>query len=196
MVVAVVPRREPAIDERVHVAVQLVRDHVCEDRELVAPALHVLIARARFGELVDETHPRAACDGFEDDGHARPAGRHRCSGDEAVGEGNARGGIDFEYLADRLDPAGMAHVDAAAGTRVDGRSRAPPCSPAIVVREVAEHGGLRRLDHEGPVELWASTVMTTSCAGAASARGASVRVLRAVLSATARHPTSLPAPCR
>ena len=50
--IGVIPRGEPAIDQRRCAFVQEIRDHIREQRELIPPALYVLIARGLFGELV------------------------------------------------------------------------------------------------------------------------------------------------
>src|SRR3989304_4037646 len=57
--VLLAPGREEAVDEPDHVPVLLARDDVREDRELVGPALEVVVARLGAGQLVAQAQERA-----------------------------------------------------------------------------------------------------------------------------------------
>ena len=52
------------------IAVDVVGDHVGEERQLIAPALDVLIAHAGVGEGVNEVQARAARSRLQPDRHA------------------------------------------------------------------------------------------------------------------------------
>ena len=69
-----------------------------------------------------------------------------------VGEDDAAGGVDLEHLADGFDAIGMADVDAAAGTRVDGGAGAPPAREAVAVLEKPKDGFGVGLNGDGAVE--------------------------------------------
>ena len=64
------PRAVPGIDHCPGVGVDEIGDDVAEDRQLIAPALHVLVARARLGELVHELEARDRAERLQADGHA------------------------------------------------------------------------------------------------------------------------------
>ena len=56
------PRVEPGVDEIRRAGVDAVGDQIAEERQLIAPALHVLVARAFVSEFVRQAEERAgAC---------------------------------------------------------------------------------------------------------------------------------------
>jgi hypothetical protein len=61
------PERRPAIDLFGGAGVDLIGDQVRKQRELIAPALDVLIANAGVGKRVDQRQPRAAGNRLERD---------------------------------------------------------------------------------------------------------------------------------
>ena len=68
---------------------EFVRDDVAEERQLIAPALHVLIAHGRLGKVVPELEPRAARIRLEPNRDERAAGRNHLTRYVAVGKDEA-----------------------------------------------------------------------------------------------------------
>ena len=134
------------------VAIDVVGHDVREDRKLISPALHVLVADAGVGEFVRERQSRGAALVGKLDRHAGTPGRNRIAVHVAVREDDPVGRLHVEHLAGDLRAFRIPDVDPAARAGVDGRSGAPPAGPERGVREIAEHGFARRVDDDGAVE--------------------------------------------
>ena len=52
------PRPEPGVHQIACPAVHFVGDHVGEQRQLISPALHVVVAHGRIGECMHQMQPR------------------------------------------------------------------------------------------------------------------------------------------
>ena len=112
----------------------------------------MLIADLLVGELVRERQRRALVMRIEPDGHARTAGRNRRPFHVAVREHDPLRTRHLQHFAGHLRSVGITDSHGAARPRIDGRSAAPPCSPAPGVGEEPEHDLSRRANDEGAVQ--------------------------------------------
>ena len=84
---------------------QLVGDDVGEERQLIAPALHVLVANGRLRERVREPETRGAGVLLEHDRDERTTRRERHAFRVTVGEHQSLGRNDLDDFADGFGAA-------------------------------------------------------------------------------------------
>jgi hypothetical protein len=146
------PGGEPGVHDRDGIDSAIVGDQVGEERQLVAPALDMVIPRRRLREFMAQRQPGAGGDLLELDRHPRSAGRHRRARGEADGVDQPPRRLDRQHLARCLGAARETKLDPAAGPRIDRRPLAPPAGPARRVGEVRKDDVARRAHDHRPVE--------------------------------------------
>jgi hypothetical protein len=130
-----------------------VGDDVREQRQLIPPALDVLIARDGFGHFVCQVQPRGRADRLELDGDPRPARRNQLAAGVSIGERDPSGSAHFDHFAGGLGAAGVDDFHFAAGPGVDLRPGAPPRRPARRFGEEREDHGWCGLNDDRAIDL-------------------------------------------
>ena len=150
--VGVGPRVEPRVHHAGGAGVDRVGDDVRKQRQLISPALDVIVAHRLVVHFVRQPQARGGAERLELDGDARAARRNHLAARVAVGEDDPFWRADLDDFADDLCAARIADFHPPAGPRVDFRSGAPPRGPARRVRQETKDGGRRRLNDDGAIE--------------------------------------------
>jgi hypothetical protein len=90
------PRLEPRVDDIACRGIHRIGDDVAEERELIPPALHVVVARGGVRKRVAEMQARPAAIGLQADRDRRRARCNRPSAGVTVSKHNALGRLHFD----------------------------------------------------------------------------------------------------